>query len=125
MKVYAFDVDETLEVSNGPVTVRMMIDLRNEGHVVGLCGNWGRFFQVVPDWYHLIQFFNYGQVKNVFLWEIKNWIKAEEYIMVGNVGPLDARTFNLPQSGGSDDLSQSRGAGWRFISEKDFANGMR
>lgn len=125
MNVYAFDVDDTIEVSNGPITLASMMQLRVDGHIVGLCGNWGVFLQRVPGWHHLISFFNYGQVKNVFLFEMRNWIQADDYIMVGNVGPLDERTFNIPRTGGSDDMSQAFGAGWRFIKEQDFANGNR
>ncbi len=42
MAVYAFDVDDTLEVSEGPVKLSDLVDLREHGHIVGLCGNWGR-----------------------------------------------------------------------------------
>jgi hypothetical protein len=41
MKLYAFDVDDTLEISNGPVCLADMQALRNSGHIIGLCGNWG------------------------------------------------------------------------------------
>lgn len=127
MKVYAFDVDDTLEVSNGPVKVSAIADLRQAGHVVGICGNWNVFFQCVPSWYNLIHFFNYGQLKNVFLFEVKTRYipNAEDYIMVGNVGPLDARTYNIPVTGGSDDMSQALAAGWRFMTEKAFSLGER
>jgi hypothetical protein len=37
--VYAFDVDETLEVSKGPVKLADLVTLREHGHIVGLCGN--------------------------------------------------------------------------------------
>ena len=40
MVVYAFDVDETLEVSKGPVKLSDLVKLREHGHIVGLCGNW-------------------------------------------------------------------------------------
>jgi hypothetical protein len=38
MRVYAFDVDETLEVSTGPVQLFDLVQLREHGHIVGLCG---------------------------------------------------------------------------------------
>jgi hypothetical protein len=125
MIVYAFDVDDTLEVSNGPIKLQALMDLRNQGHIVGLCGNWRVFIQSVNGWQHLISFFNYAQVKNVFLWEMKHVIKADDYVMVGNVGPLDSRTYNIPQTGGSDDMSQALAARWRFIKESDFVSGTR
>jgi hypothetical protein len=37
MKLYAFDVDDTLEISNGPVRLADIQALRNSGHIVGLC----------------------------------------------------------------------------------------
>ena len=40
MKIYAFDVDDTLEVSGGPVSIVSVRSLRPEGHIVGLNGNW-------------------------------------------------------------------------------------
>ena len=40
MVVYAFDVDETLEISKGPVKMVDLVKLREHGHIVGLCGNW-------------------------------------------------------------------------------------
>jgi hypothetical protein len=125
MKVYAFDVDDTLEVSNGPIKLQALMDLRCQGHIVGICGNWHLFLTKVKGWQHLISFFNYGQVKNVFLFEMRHVIQAEEYVMVGNIGPLCSRTFRVPQTGGSDDMSQALAAGWRFIKESDFANGNR
>ena len=33
-KVYAFDVDETLDISNGPIPVQALKDLRDQGHIV-------------------------------------------------------------------------------------------
>ena len=35
MKLYAFDVDDTLEISNGPVRLADMQALRNSGHIIG------------------------------------------------------------------------------------------
>ena len=40
MKIYAFDVDDTLEVSSGPVSILSVGSLKAEGHIVGLNGNW-------------------------------------------------------------------------------------
>ena len=53
MAVYAFDVDETLEVSKGPVKLVDLVKLREHGHIVGLCGNWAMVTLHCPDW-HLI-----------------------------------------------------------------------
>ena len=40
MRLYAFDVDDTLELSGGPVRLSDVVRLRRDGHIVGLCGNW-------------------------------------------------------------------------------------
>ena len=53
MVVYAFDVDETLEVSNGPVQLFDLVKLREYGHIVGLCGNWAMVTRHCPDWHHI------------------------------------------------------------------------
>jgi len=117
MKVYAFDVDETLEVSGGPVTLEMMVQLKRQGHIVGLCGNWALFCNVVNSWHNLISFVNAGcPDKESLLMNLMTYLRAEEFIMVGNI---------LGVSGGSDDQGAAQRAGWRFIKESDFANGVR
>ena len=116
MKVYAFDVDETLEISAGPVSLQSMMDLRIEGHIVGVCGNMHVFCQV-PGWQHLCSFLGQGFLpKDAFLHGLKLNIPADDYVMVGNI---------LGVSGGSDDQGAAQRAGWRFIKESDFAAGVR
>lgn len=116
MKVYAFDVDETLEISKGPVSLKSMMDLRVEGHIVGVCGNMGVFCKV-PGWQHLSSFLGQGHVpKELFLANLKENIPAEDYVMVGNI---------MGVSGASDDQGSAARAGWRFIKETDFAAGTR
>lgn len=135
-RVYAFDVDETLEISNGPVTLQSLMYLRVQGHIVGICGNWGLFCQRVPGWQHLVSFVNCAPPlfvqqlnqspvrmdKAWFLQELQKYILAEEYIMVGNVmGELNS----LGHKCGSEDSQAAQIAGWRFIKEDDFAKGVR
>lgn len=116
MIVYAFDVDETLEISNGPVSLQSMIDLRNQGHIVGICGNMQVFCRL-PFWHHLVSFLGQSFLpKDVFLHGLKINIPADDYVMVGNIQGV---------SGASDDQGSAARAGWRFIQEKDFANGAR
>lgn len=133
MKVYAFDVDETLEISNGPVTLQMMKDLRVQGHIVGLCGNLTKFCCEVSGWQHLISFtMNFDTVtvlggllpKEVYLRAFRevNFPIAEEYIMVGNV--FGAKNSLGHVCGSQDSLAAER-SGWRFIKEDDFAAGVR
>lgn len=108
MRVYAFDVDETLEIANGPVTLASMQELRDAGNVVGICGNWAGFVQSVRDWHKRVSFV--GQMylsKELFLNQIGVFVPAEEHIMVGNI-------FGV--SGGSDDQGAA---------ESDFAAGAR
>ena len=56
MKIYAFDVDDTLEVSGGPVSIVSVGSLKAEGHIVGLNGNWAVVVQSVPLWHHIFSF---------------------------------------------------------------------
>lgn len=115
-KVYAFDVDETLEISSGPIKLQALMDLRVEGHVVGICGNMAVFCQV-PGWHHLASFLGQSFLpKDVFLHGLKINIPADDYIMVGNI---------LGVSGASDDKGAAERAGWRFIQEISFAKGER
>lgn len=131
MKVYSFDVDETIEISAGPVTLQMMMALREEGHIVGLCGNLNAFCTRVKDWWKYVSFtLNFdtypvigGSFGSCFPKEV--WLKlfqhttfphADDYILVGNI---------MGVSGASDDKGSAERAGWRFIKESDFAQGVR
>jgi hypothetical protein len=117
LKVFAFDVDETLEISAGPVKLASLMQLRVEGHIVGICGNWAAFCQRVAGWQHLVSFLNAGAPDKVtHLMQIKQYIPADDYCMVGNI---------LGVSGASDDQGSAARAGWRFIKESDFAAGQR
>lgn len=116
VRVYAFDVDETLEVSAGPIPLKALMDLRIEGHIVGICGNWGLLVQRCPGWQHLVSFLNVLGDKPTFLAHLKHFVPATDFVMVGNI---------LGVSGSSDDQGAARSAGWRFIKESDFAAGAR
>jgi hypothetical protein len=116
--VFAFDVDHTLEVSDGPVSVDALRALVKQGHVVGLCGNWGVFVRAVPEWQRVISFLGpLGITKAEFLVQLRRYVPARDYIMVGN-DPLTGR-------GASADRDAALEAGWRFIVELDFAAGAR
>jgi len=43
MAIYAFDVDESLEVSKSLLKLVDLINLREHGHIVGLCTGIGRW----------------------------------------------------------------------------------
>jgi hypothetical protein len=117
MKIYAFDVDDTLEVSGGPITVVSVAELKSRGHIIGLNGNWAAVVQWVPQWHRIFSFIGPMEMsKDIFLNQLKTYIQAEDYIMVGNIKGV---------SGGSDDSGAAQLAGWRFIKESDFAEGAR
>jgi hypothetical protein len=117
MKLYAFDVDDTLEISAGPVRLADLRELRDAGQIVGLCGNWGLFTRSVPDWQDRVSFV--GPIltsKSEFLIELRAHVRADDYVLVGN----DPRIF-----GASDDAAAARQAGFRFIREFEFGQGKR
>jgi hypothetical protein len=117
MKIYAFDVDDTLEVAGGPVSVKNIADLKPAGDVLGLNGNWAVVVQKVPLWHRIFSFIGPMEMsKDVFLRQLKTYIQADDYIMVGNIPGV---------SGASDDQGAAILAGWRFIKESDFAAGAR
>ena len=114
MKVFAFDVDETLTISNGPIPVDAIKALYDADHIVGICGNWSWFVKVVPNWNKMVSFIGqfYGYTsKEVFLTHLMNAIDADEYIMVGN----DPAHF-----GNSNDIEAAYAAGWTFVREDEF-----
>ena len=122
MNIYAFDCDETLEISDGPVTIDSIRELKAAGHVVGICGNWAKAWNDVHDarllWSFLGQMF---VSKPIFLREIKLWLPADDYVFVGN-------DHSVPRPGGytsPNDAAHAHNAGWRFIREHDFAVGAR
>lgn len=124
--IYAFDCDETLEISGGPIPLSALMQLRIEGHIVGICGNWAVLTQHYPGWQHLVSFISVPiwmepngttpSEKAVFLAMLKAYTPADDYVMVGNI---------MGVSGVSDDQGAAARAGWRFIKESDFANGAR
>ena len=115
--MYAFDVDETLEISGGPVLLNDLIVLRQAGHCLGLCGNWGLATQLIRNWHVLFSFVGpLGTPKDEMLRMLSSYILAEECILVGN----DPALF-----GASNDVEAARLAGWRFLTEERFAQGER
>lgn len=117
MKIYAFDVDDTLEISAGPVSIESIGILKVEGHIVGLNGNWAVAVQKLSAWHALFSFIGPMEMsKHAFLNHIKTYVPADDYVMVGNI---------LGISGASDDQGAAMAAGWRFIKESDFALGER
>jgi hypothetical protein len=118
MTIYAFDVDHTLDVSDGPVSLNTVVHVRSASSaIVGLCGNWGLVTRTVPTWYEIFSFVGpMGVPKAEMLIQIRRYCPADDYVMVGN----DPRLY-----GNSDDVGAAAEAGWRFIREHDFADGVR
>jgi hypothetical protein len=118
-RLYAFDVDETLEISDGPVPLAALRQLREEGHIVGLCGNWALFVRQVPNWHLLVSFLGPVQFssKADFLAQLRMYIRASDYVMVGN----DPSTG----WGNSEDRAAAERASWRFLREAEFAADVR
>lgn len=117
-RVYAFDIDDTLEVSGGPVLVADLRALSEDGHIVGLCGNWAALVRAVSDWHRFVAFLGpFHVTKAAFLVQIRQHVPASDYVLVGN----DPQTG----TGNSADRTAAEQAGWRFILERDFAAGAR
>jgi hypothetical protein len=117
MMIYAFDVDDTLEVSGGPVSIRAFRTLTFNGHIVGLNGNWAVALQAVPQWQRIFSFIGPMEMsKDTFPNQLRTYIRADDYVMVGNIKGI---------SGASDDAGAADRAGGRFIKESDFAAGVR
>lgn len=117
MKLYAFDVDMTLNISGGPVTLKKVWELREAGNIVGLCGNWAAVTLRWSDWYTTFSFLGpMGMNKADFLFHLKRLVPATEYVMVGN---------DVVQGSSPNDALAAEQAGWRFIKESDFAEGQR
>ena len=112
MNIYAFDVDDTLEVSAGPIQITTLRELAKE-HIVGLCGNWALFVNSVRDWHTFISFVGPMEMtKDAFLKQLSTHVKADNYFMVGNIQRV---------SGASDDKGAAEKAGWQFIKENEMA----
>ncbi len=117
-RLYAFDVDDTLDVSGGPVASEALRTLREERHIVGLCGNWAIFVRAIPDWHRVVSFLGPFHVSKAdFLIQLRLHVPASDYVMVGN----DPTTG----FGASQDHAAAKEAGWRFILETQFAAGAR
>jgi glycosyltransferase involved in cell wall biosynthesis/predicted SAM-dependent methyltransferase len=120
-KLFAFDVDHTLEISEGPIKLADLKKLRAEGHLVGLCGNWPVFLERVKNHGDYVSFMGprsepFTNDKDEYLRWLKANFKADEYVMVGNI---------LGQTGASDDKGAAERTGWRFVQEASFDKGER
>lgn len=103
MMLIAFDVDDTLGVSGGPIPLDFLLELRSKGHIVGLCGNWALFVRQTPDWPYIVSFLGPMEMtKTAFLLQLRTYIQADAYVMVGN----------------DTDKPHAEAAGFRFVYER-------
>lgn len=102
--VWLFDVDETLTISGGPVTLESMMELRRQNQIVGLCGNLHCFMERVPKWWEYISVTtNFDTLTTLGgLLPKEYWLRTflvscrnmDRYVLVGN---------RLGETGMSDD----------------------
>jgi hypothetical protein len=60
--------------------------LNPQGHIVGLNGNWAVVVQSVPQWHRIFSVIGPMEMsKDSFLNQLKTYIPADDYIMVGNI----------------------------------------
>jgi hypothetical protein len=128
LKVFAFDVDDTLSISNGPIPLEHLLELKAKGEAVGLCGNLHCFMERVPDWPRYISFtMNFDTLYTLGgLLPKEYWLRtflvscrnAEAYYFIGN---------ELGITGASDDKGSCERAGppWKFIREDEWMSGVR
>lgn len=110
--IIAFDIDHTLQISNGDITLQQIMRLKKEGHILGLCGNWGLVTSIIDEWENLFSFIGaIGITKILFLSQLKRYVKAERYIFIGN----DPKYY-----GESDDITSAKMASWEFYRENQF-----
>lgn len=111
-----FDVDETLEITGGPVKFTQLINLHSQGHIIGLCGNFAAVTLNTTGWHHLFSLIKItGGRKHEWLTAVKKYIPADRYIMIGNTNPQ-----NSPYS----DREEAQLANWEYIEEKQFKEGL-
>lgn len=132
--VVAFDCDDTLAINGapfpGPVALNDLAALRANGVITGICGNFLNFYKYFPDGWKITSFYGpqeltgtsllaHHQYKHYELIRVMKTFPAEAYVLVGNRrGDPEARP-------GSQDDVQAKLAGWKFISEKEWAAGKR
>jgi len=102
MTLYAFDVDGTLEVSEGPIKLGVLRNLIAQGHPVYIVGNYGKLSQTTLE-------FPNGNLFSTKESSLK--ILSERHpeqtqkIYIGDV---------------ETDKTSAESAGWQFVFAKDF-----
>lgn len=112
----AFDVDETLWCSGGPVQPQHLVKLKSRGHTLGLCGNWGLVTSQVQGWQKVFSFIGpIGIAKDLYLNQLRTYVPSDRYFMVGN--DHKRGLYRSP-----NDRLLSNKTGFEFVSELDFVD---
>lgn len=100
MICYAFDCDNTLDISQGPVPVSALHKLIEQGHLVYIVSGSGFCAQLdIPR-------FTPAGARNWILDQLKKKVKADRYVYVGDT---------------EGDLKAAQSVGWEFVYARDFA----
>lgn len=127
-RVYGVDVDDTLAIGPhpGPVRIEDLEHLMNQGNIIGIIGNHRIVFAYWDRWWRTIAFFGGfpPPTKTAFMQEIKYSIQLgnpyiKDFCMIGNAAGNPNVSFQ------SNDDGYARLAGWRFIPEISFSQGVR
>ena len=138
-KLIAFDCDHTLSISEGPIPLESIIELKNHGAIVGICGNWPVVVKKFPNWHDYVSFmggvwnpYEWSQVDGPRIWcksfhllQWKQYIKADDYVMVGNTSGSSAvircdSSTKFDETNITTDQTSAHKAGFKFIKESDF-----
>lgn len=112
-EVWGFSVEKTLRCGWGPIREEVLLDLRAEGHVVGIIGNWGKFCRSIRGWQDYVSFLSIGLSKEVWMCHFKEVLPIyDRYVLVGNT--------HKKAPGTNDDYAVAQKAGWDFINSWDF-----
>lgn len=103
-KLVAFDVDGTLEVSAGPIPLDALNQLRRQGTIVYIVGNYGKLAQTTKE-------FADGNIGRS---------KAESLKLLAERHP---NTVKIYVADTSQDETEAKTANWQFIYARDFKLG--
>lgn len=95
----SFDVDGTLEISDGPIPISTLEKLKRVGWIVGIAGNYSKFQQLCPQFQ--LDFYGTKEI----LSKLKSQFNPDLAIHVGDT---------------EDDRARARAAGFCFIHANDF-----
>jgi len=98
--IIAFDCDGTLEISNGPIRLARLMELKQAGLVVGIVGNWMVAIK---------------QIKGLDFYQAGIPTKAEVLKALGEGAALKIYVADT-----DEDKRQAYEAGWNFLRANEF-----